>query len=288
MAELLKDSQLVSAIEELIDNADNFLWLISPYIKLHDRIRDKLKNAIRSKPFLQVVVLFGKNEDDVSKSINKEDIEFLKTFSHILIVYEKRLHAKFYANEDFSIVSTMNLHQFSHNNNIEIGIKLQSKKWLGKLNTLSLEEETLDYFENVINNAAVVFQKEAKEKSSLFRTEYSHSDILVDNTVQFFNQKEITLFSYKSNRSHIVSQNKSQLQSQPKVKNGYCIRTGVEIPFNPQHPMSDSAYQSWKKFNNKDYPEKYCHYSGESSNGETSLSKPILKKNWTSAKALLH
>src|SRR3954453_15925211 len=101
MAQLLKDSQLLSSIEELIDNADDFLYLISPYIKLHDRIKDRLRNAIRYKPFLKVVVVFGKNDDDVSKSISREDIEFLQTFPDILIAYEKRLHAKFYASEDF-------------------------------------------------------------------------------------------------------------------------------------------------------------------------------------------
>ena len=34
-----------------------------------------------------------------------------------------------------------------------------------------------------------------------------------------------------------------------------------------------------------DYLEKYCHFSGEPSNGETSFNKPILKKNWKKAKA---
>lgn len=32
-----------------------------------------------------------------------------------------------------------------------------------------------------------------------------------------------------------------------------------------------------------DYKEKYCHFSGEPSNGETSVNKPILKKNWKKA-----
>ncbi len=58
MAQLLKDSQVGAAIEELIDKADEFLWLISPYIKLHDRIKDKLKNATRKNPGLEVVVVF--------------------------------------------------------------------------------------------------------------------------------------------------------------------------------------------------------------------------------------
>ena len=38
--------------------------------------------------------------------------------------------------------------------------------------------------------------------------------------------------------------------------------------------------------NNKDLPEKFCHFSGEPSNGETSFNKPILHKNWKKAKEI--
>src|SRR5207244_2374447 len=56
---------------------------------------------------------------------------------------------------------------------------------------------------------------------------------------------------------------------------GYCIRTGVEIPFNVDKPMSYEAYKAWSKYSDPEYAEKYCHFSGGLSNGETSVSKPI-------------
>lgn len=65
---------------------------------------------------------------------------------------------------------------------------------------------------------------------------------------------------------------------------GFCIRTGRQIPFSSKLPTCDTAFQSWKKFNNDEYRENYCHFSGEPSNGETSFSKPILRKNWTRVK----
>lgn len=70
--------------------------------------------------------------------------------------------------------------------------------------------------------------------------------------------------------------------------NGYCIRTGVEIPFDIEKPMCYEAYKSWNKYGDPDYPEKYCHFSGEKSNGETSVNKPILKKNWKKAKQYIN
>ena len=46
---------------------------------------------------------------------------------------------------------------------------------------------------------------------------------------------------------------------------------------------SNKAFEMWSKYGDKDYREKFCHYSGEPSNGETSFAKPILKKNWKKA-----
>jgi len=67
---------------------------------------------------------------------------------------------------------------------------------------------------------------------------------------------------------------------------GYCIRTGVEIPFDVEKPFSYEAYKKWNESGDIDHPEKYCHFSGEPSNGETNAGKPILKKNWKKAKEI--
>ena len=67
---------------------------------------------------------------------------------------------------------------------------------------------------------------------------------------------------------------------------GYCIRTGIAIPFNIEKPMSYEAYKSWSKYGDGDYSEKFCHFSGEPSNGDTSVNKPILKRNWKKAKEI--
>lgn len=87
----------------------------------------------------------------------------------------------------------------------------------------------------------------------------------------------------------------SESASKPNVKKsesntssfGYCIRTGTKIPFNIERPFSKKAFDSWSKYMDDEYPEKFCHFSGEASNGETCYSKPILKKNWNKARELL-
>lgn len=67
---------------------------------------------------------------------------------------------------------------------------------------------------------------------------------------------------------------------------GYCIRTGGRIPFNIKRPLSPDAYRMWSQYKNGNYSEKFCHFSGEPSNGETSVNRPILKKNWNQAMEL--
>ena len=57
---------------------------------------------------------------------------------------------------------------------------------------------------------------------------------------------------------------------------GYCIRTGVRIPFDVKKPFSYEAYQTWAIFENWNYRENYCHKTGKESNGRTSMANPIL------------
>ena len=107
-----------------------------------------------------------------------------------------------------------------------------------------------------------------------FTKKYVSSEIETDKLSDFFNHKIKRDFVYKEERG---------TQKQKRDENGFCIRTGVKIPFNLKHPMCETAFLNWKKFSNADYPEKFCHFSGEHSNGETTFSKPIQRKNWNKA-----
>jgi hypothetical protein len=50
--------------------------------------------------------------------------------------------------------------------------------------------------------------------------------------------------------------------------------------------LSREAYKEWNKYGDKNFREKFCHFSGELSNGETSMNNPIMKKNWKKAQAI--
>ncbi len=277
MATFLTGNDLNAQLENLFEYAEDYIILISPYIKLHDRYASALK-AKKDNPNLKITVVFGKNEDDFSKSMKQEDFIFFKDFPNIEIRYEKRLHAKYYANESSAILTSMNLYNFSQDNNIEAGVLTNRKGILESFTSLdTLENDAATYFQRVIAQSDLLFLKAPKFESTRlgFSRSYTKSIIETDKLSDFFgNILKTETFVKKE----------TFIPKQLTKVSGFCIRTGRQIPFNSKLPMCDTAFQSWKKFNNDEYRENYCHFSGEPSNGETSFSKPILRKNWTRAK----
>ena len=275
MAKFLKDNALNYELENIFEKAQEQILIISPYIKLHERFRSRLLNK-KGNHDLEIIVVFGKNEEDMSRSMKQEDFEFFQQFPNIEIRYEKRLHAKYYANEHTAILTSMNLYSFSQDNNIEVGVLTKVTLFNNFVNTIrnseSLDEQAWDYFANtVVEQSDVLFKKVPVFESKVLGLgkKYIESEIKVDKLSDFFGSKVTTVSS--SNHSSFNNI-------------GYCIRTGAKIPFNIENPMIESAYRSWSKFGDRSYPEKFCHFSGEQSNNETSFSRPILKKNWKKAK----
>jgi hypothetical protein len=128
------NTDLVAGLENLIKNAKHKLLLVSPFIDLSKEIRAALNEHILKHDF-ELYVLFGKNEDNLYKSIKKDSFEFLKQFPNVEIRYNERLHAKFYQNDFDFIMTSINLYDYSLAKNIEVGITCNyaSKGLLGKV-----------------------------------------------------------------------------------------------------------------------------------------------------------
>jgi hypothetical protein len=161
----------------------------------------------------------------------------------------KNLHAKCYINENEAIITSMNLYEFSQMNNNEMGIHIT------KAQDLDLYNATLDEVQRLLTISEEI-RVTVKKVTAETPTKAEKKKVEVEPVITKHNNKQ----------------------------HGYCIRTGAEIPFNVEKPLSYDAYKKWNEFGDPDYSEKYCHFSGEKSNGETSVSHPILKKNWKKAK----
>jgi phosphatidylserine/phosphatidylglycerophosphate/cardiolipin synthase-like enzyme len=117
MAKFLNTSATNYFLEELIKNARDRLILISPFLKLNDRIKELLVDKNRLK--IDVRIVYGKSE------LQPEEINWLKELTYIRTSFCKNLHAKCYMNEELCIVTSLNLYEFSQINNNEMGILIQ-------------------------------------------------------------------------------------------------------------------------------------------------------------------
>ena len=98
----------------MIKNASDRLILISPFLKLNDRIKELLEDKDRLK--IDVRIVYGKSE------LQPEEINWLKELIFIRTSFCKNLHAKCYINEELCIITSLNLYEFSQVNNNEMGI----------------------------------------------------------------------------------------------------------------------------------------------------------------------
>ena len=231
--------------------------------KAVSEIEDLIKNAgerlILVSPYLKLskdfkeLLTYRNSKDKITtvifgkQELNPDEMKFLQGLRFVILKYNEDLHAKCYVNDDKMVITSLNLYEFSMANNKEMG---------------------------------VLIDKNDSADSQLFEDAFKEVDYINQTSQRFELNAPKPTFSKTENKS-----SKEKSTSFPTTNGkGFCIRTGVEIPFNVEKPLSYDAYKKWNEFGDPDYPEKFCHFSGEPSNGETSVSRPILKKNWKKAK----
>lgn len=249
MPKFLNRFAVSEELQKIITEASEYLCLISPYIKLNHWTRESLSTHLSDKQF-KLIIVYGKNEDNKAKSLSDYDLDFFKSFYNVEIRYHKRLHAKIYANENKCLLTSMNLHDYSMNENIEFGILTQSKALdiigaVGKsLNTkfipTSLDQDAIEFCEYIIEKSQLEFKKEVQKEKSFFG-----------------------LFTKYGDANEEVEQHRY----------GYCLRSGSKIQFNIDRPYSLEAFQIWNQFKNLNYTERYCHQCGQQS--QTSKNNPL-------------
>ena len=114
MAKFLNTTATNYYLEELIKNASERLVLISPYLKINDRIKELLEDKNRLK--IDVRIVYGKSE------LQPAEISWLNKLPFVRTSFCKNLHAKCYMNESACIITSLNLYEFSQVNNHEMGV----------------------------------------------------------------------------------------------------------------------------------------------------------------------
>ncbi|MCG9790702.1 phospholipase D family protein [Vibrio mediterranei] len=114
MAKFLNTSATNYYLEELIKKSSERLILISPFLKLNQRIKELLEDKDRLK--IDTRIVYGKSE------LQPDEINWLKSLTFVRTSFCKNLHAKCYMNENSCIITSLNLYEFSQVNNNEMGV----------------------------------------------------------------------------------------------------------------------------------------------------------------------
>lgn len=285
MAKFITGENLENAVYEIIWEAEKNLLIVSPFIKLDDYFKRLFDNHTNN-PKLHILIVFGKNEREISRSLSKNDFDYFKKFLNISIVYVPNLHAKYYGNEKKGVITSINLYDYSFKNNVEFGVYSEINI-LNKFTANADNEAWQTCLELAEKSEAIYIKRPVYEKkllSSLLGKNYIKSDVLYDTTDKFYSSWD------RNKLNDIKTLNdfpfELELGSEPKSRpnreeienptNGFCIRTGEKISFNIKKPFTNQAYRSWASFGNENYPENFCHRTGKPSNGKTSMRKPIL------------
>ncbi|GAA4239250.1 phospholipase D family protein [Postechiella marina] len=175
MAKYLRTSSISAELENLIRDARKELYIISPYLKLSDQVRELLNDKEREK--VDVRIIFGKQE------LAPTEMSFLEELKYVRLYFSKNLHAKCYLNESKMIIASMNLYEFSQVNNREMGILIDTENEEDK----KVYEDATKDIDSIIHNSEdfsyvkapqkrLQSEKPKAEKNTKLKSNFSKSD----------------------------------------------------------------------------------------------------------------
>lgn len=120
MAKFLTTSWVSSYIEDIIKNAKEEVFLVSPYLQLSQSFFERLQDAQDHN--VNITIVYGKSD------LNPSEVELLKGLSNLTLYFSKNLHAKCYFNESSMVITSMNMYEYSEKNNREMGVYITKGK----------------------------------------------------------------------------------------------------------------------------------------------------------------
>ncbi len=149
--DFLTTKGIAASIEKVFRTANDFIVIVSPYVKVDKTYIDRLHEADNNG--VSIYLIFGKEK------LNELEKEKFQDFQNLNIYYLENLHAKCYMNESTIIITSMNLYGYSEENNREFGIEINQDDNYDLFEDIlkeirSIKSAAEDY--NIINNG---FQK---------------------------------------------------------------------------------------------------------------------------------
>ena len=273
MAKFLTTQGVSADLLRIIQDAKKRIVLISPYLQINHLIKAEIEYKVKMSRDIEVWLIYREDK------LRPNDREWLDSMPSIKTGLLKNLHAKCYMNEKEAILTSMNLYEYSQNNNNEMGI-LISSRYLGNDNDVYKEiyEESLklammsgiiqgttepDKMSEPRDGVSGFFRRFTTQPNELEESSPS-PETLVENTREEINPSSKTPAA------------RTRKEATPVLEAslvGFCIRCKAELPANPTRPYCSNCYAIWKRYKNEGYKENYCHICG--SEYTTTLLKPL-------------
>lgn len=155
MAKFLNTSAANYYLEEVIRLAHDRLILLSPFLKLNDRVKELLEDRNRLK--VDVRLIYGKNE------LQPEESNWLRALTSIRLCHCRNLHARCYLNDDLCLVTSLNLFDFSQANNNEVGVLIS-------------RDEDPELFQNAVDEAQRILRVSDEVRMSFEKVKRASED----------------------------------------------------------------------------------------------------------------
>lgn len=117
---ILGTTEISYEIERMVDESFKFLFVVSPYLKLTDRVKGKLAECFARAE--NCFFVFRENE------LRREEQVWIESYGNVNLIPVKNLHAKIYLNENRCLITSMNLYEYSQINNHEIGVEIDCRE----------------------------------------------------------------------------------------------------------------------------------------------------------------
>ena len=240
MAKFLTTRGTTLEIENIINNAEKGLVLISPYWSIPNSLFQNLLTA--EKRGVGITIVYGKKE------LQNEMKQQLQKLQNTRVYFLDNLHAKCYFNEKSMVITSLNLYDFSEQNNREMGVLVANEN-----------EEDKELFEEAVKEARRILSLATIQNYDLKTTVQNDNKIPEKEYNHIPNQKESIGTSLLRGFGEILKRATS-------IQNGYCIRCGTQIPGNLDAPYCNNCFSQWVKGGgNPFYVERQgrCHTCGK-------------------------
>ena len=195
---------------------------------------------------IDIRVVYGKNELQPTESTWLQDLNSVHT------TFVQNLHAKCYLNEKEAIITSMNFYEFSQVNNEEMGI-------------LVSREDDQALYEEIEEDARRLIRKGEEVKHIV-------KPVIPSYETPTYGQGISATPSRPKPSS--VRKRKTSTPTLERPSSGHCIRCGGPMSESIEsRPFCDKDWRTWNRFKKDDYPEKFCHFCGQTS--DTSKGKPL-------------